>query len=195
MNFKKGFTLIELLVVIAVIGILATVIIASLGSARTKAKDSAVMNTLSNYRNQAELDYPDGDYSGLCLSLGSSDFQSYVESQGGEVSSCDDGLDNYRIVAILPSALVKNNFVETAYAMNEDGFCINSLGTAEKVMVEDIDSLVAPACNTSESTGATPSYQRRCNDYTPEWTGCYDTANSVYVSASFCDGLPSISCR
>ena len=56
-NSNKGFTLIELLVVIAIIGILSSVVLASLTSARNKGSDAAVQSTLSNMRAQAELYY------------------------------------------------------------------------------------------------------------------------------------------
>ncbi len=67
----RGFTLIELLVVIAIIGILASVVLASLNSARDKGADAAIKSNLNNARAQAELVYDSAiprSYATVCTS-------------------------------------------------------------------------------------------------------------------------------
>jgi type II secretion system protein G len=55
----KGFTLIELLVVIAIIGLLSSVVMASLNSARAKARDARRISDLRQIRTALELYYDD----------------------------------------------------------------------------------------------------------------------------------------
>lgn len=58
-NNKKGFTLIELLVVIAIIGLLSTLAVVSLNSARQKARDSRRMSDMKQISTAMEMIYTD----------------------------------------------------------------------------------------------------------------------------------------
>ena len=65
LNKKSGFTLIELLVVIAIIGVLASVVLASLNSARRKSRDARRVADVKQLQLALELyfdakgEYPD----------------------------------------------------------------------------------------------------------------------------------------
>jgi prepilin-type N-terminal cleavage/methylation domain-containing protein len=60
-NIQAGFTLIELLVVIAIIGILASIVISSLTTARQKGADANIKSNLSNARAQGQVYYEENN--------------------------------------------------------------------------------------------------------------------------------------
>lgn len=59
---NKGFTLIELLIVIAIIGILASIILVSLNSARGSSKDTRIVSDIRQLRTQIETDSVNNAY-------------------------------------------------------------------------------------------------------------------------------------
>ena len=57
---NKAFTLVELLVVIAVIGLLASIVLVSLGPARAKARDAARISDVRQMSTALEIEAADG---------------------------------------------------------------------------------------------------------------------------------------
>ncbi len=56
-HVRRGFTLIELLVVIAIIGILSSVVLASLNTARSKGTDAKIQSEIRSVSVNAEIFY------------------------------------------------------------------------------------------------------------------------------------------
>ena len=107
MKKNKGFTLIELLVVIAIIGILASVVLASLNTARGKGADAAIKSNINNARAQAEL-YYDGNaqsYAGVCAAAntatpgGIATMVTAVTAAGGTSVVCGDSATGWALEA------------------------------------------------------------------------------------------------
>lgn len=127
---KRGFTLIELLVVIAIIGILSSVVLASLNTARSRGTDAKIQSEMRSIAVNAELyydtnnSYSDTGQNGCNAGMFSSENPTNIKQIVASLNSIAGGSLTCRA----------NNIAYIAYrpltSTSGANFCIDSTGKA-----------------------------------------------------------------
>ncbi|HEY4493087.1 MAG TPA: type II secretion system protein [Candidatus Paceibacterota bacterium] len=131
---NSGFTLIELLVVIAIIGILSSVVLASLNTARKKARDARRISDIKQLQLALELNADDnsGNYAAALADL-APDYISIVPSDPSDQSAysfASDGTE-YHLGATLEDANnLPDNDANCDSADNTPGTCFSAVPLA-----------------------------------------------------------------
>ena len=147
-NSKKGFTLIELLVVIAIIGILSSVVLASLNSARKKSRDARRVADIGQIKLALELafdknsTYPQVAYTAAMAALKTDGFipQAPIDPLNTGVyvyTYCPISATDYHLSAVLE----ENNITGP--------------------LASDADSAVQTCTTGTDVAGADPTYDLR----------------------------------
>jgi prepilin-type N-terminal cleavage/methylation domain-containing protein len=138
---QSGFTLIELLVVIAVIGILASVVLASLSTSREKGNNAGIKSNLSGARAEAEIFYGNnsntfgaaGAGTGVCATTGTNTIGDSVLAAIA-LSSRPTAYDAVNETCFVTAgtnpgwaAAVQMNNTTTTF------FCVDSAGAAKEI--------------------------------------------------------------
>ncbi len=147
-NKKTGFTLIELLVAIAIIGILATIILASLTESQSRGYDSKILQQLNGFRTAAQLYFSNhGGYGPDTNSCNdnTSIFKS-VDPQDGSPSVYIDSanLPEFTQVYCSTDSSGRRYAVKATLYNANQYWCVDSTGASRKVTGTPTNGTVCP---------------------------------------------------
>ena len=178
-----------LLIIIAIIGILASVVLASLNSARQKGADASIKANLSSARAQAELYYDSNEisYYGVCTS--SEGILSMYNSAA--ITSGSDVVCNDSVKAWAMSSPLKTN--------PDNSWCVDSLGTSKEIIGE-ITPYTQISCSSFNSSSQNPFDDLIPTQQSSKLSGAQicarDIPNSTWDGKSYTsDGSYECSCK
>lgn len=132
---QSGFTLIELLVVIAIIGVLASIVLAGLNTARTRARDVSIKANLSQSRHSAELyQSENGNYgtagggTGVCGDTGDNTVGRHV----AEAINQSSKPEAYDTVAETCFVMTNGSAWAASVPLSTGFYCVDSSGSSKE---------------------------------------------------------------
>jgi LSD1 subclass zinc finger protein len=140
-NTNLGFTLVELLVVIAIIGILSSVVLASLNVARSKGADAKVKAQIAAARNSAEIyfDANGSSYNGLAGDVPSdcTTIDSMFQDTASGMDQHVNPLNYPPGTTIRCSSTNSTYMISASLSSGTDFWCIDTSGASKEISAAD----------------------------------------------------------